>query len=105
MAEIEFYMDGSLARAARHLIKVSPRTIAHYAGIEPQVLRQYEKGGDCLTPEQVQGVTDGLVHYGAVFVPEDETGGVGVRRKFTRTGVKMIETWESEGGPVADDDI
>lgn len=105
MPDIEFHMDGSLARAARHLVKVSARTIAHYAGIEAQVLRQYEKGGDCLSPEQIQRVTDGLVHYGAVFLPEGEFGGVGVRRKFTRTGVRMIETWEGEGGPVADDDV
>jgi hypothetical protein len=30
---------------------------------------------------------------------------VGVRRKFTRTKVRMIETWEGEGGPVGEDDV
>lgn len=98
-------MDGSLARAARHLCQVSPRTIARHAGIHPDALRQYEKGGDSLSPEEIQRVTEALIHYGAQFVPEDEYGGVGVRRKFTRTSVLRIETWESEGGPVGDDDV
>lgn len=105
MADIELHMDGSLARAARHLIKVSARTVARHAGVETQDLRQYEKGGDTLDRDQIQRVADSLVHYGAVFIGEDPTGGVGVRRKFSRTGVRMIENWESEGGPVASDDV
>lgn len=105
MAATEFRMDGSLARAARHLSQVSPRTIARHAGIKPSALRQYEKGGSSLTAQEVQRVTEALVHYGAQFIPEDEAGGVGVRRKFTQTSVELIETWESEGGPVGDDDV
>ncbi|WP_026917485.1 helix-turn-helix domain-containing protein [Gordonia shandongensis] len=105
MADIEIHMDGSLARAARHLIQVSARTIARYSGIDTETLRRYEKGGDALTVAEIERVTEALVHYGARFVPEDETGGCGVRRKFSRTTVARIENWESEGGPVADDDV
>ena len=105
MATIEFHMDGSLARAARHLCRVSVRTIARNAEIDPAALRKYEKGADILDEARVQRLTDALVTYGAMFVVEDEFGGVGVRRKFTRTGVRMIENWESEGGPVGDDDV
>lgn len=104
MTAIEFHMDGALARAARHLTQVSARTIARFADVEQDALRRYEKGGDSLSSKEIQGVTEALVHYGAIFIPEDETGGIGVRRKFTRTNVRMIENWESEGGPVGDDD-
>ncbi|GAC56485.1 hypothetical protein GOHSU_08_00130 [Gordonia hirsuta DSM 44140 = NBRC 16056] len=105
MADIEIHIDGSLARAARHLIKVSARTIGARAGIDPLELKQYEKGANVLDERSIHALAESLAHYGAVFIPEDSVGGVGVRRKFTRTGVKMIENWESEGGPVADDDI
>jgi hypothetical protein len=53
----------------------------------------------------VQALTDALTHFGARFIPESDRGGVGVRRKFTRTKVRMIETWEGEGGPVGEDDV
>ncbi|GAA4682848.1 XRE family transcriptional regulator [Gordonia humi] len=105
MTTISFLMDGSLARAARHLCQVSARTIGRAADIDPAELRRYEKGADIFDDAQIQRLTDALVAYGARFVPEDEFGGVGVRRKFSRTGVRMIETWEGEGGPVGDDDV
>ncbi|ALG85972.1 transcriptional regulator [Gordonia phthalatica] len=105
MAATEIRMDGSLARAARHLSGVSAGTIARHAEVETKALRQYEKGGESLTSEEIHRVARALVHYGAQFVPEDEFGGVGVRRKFTETSVMLIETWESEGGPVGDDDV
>lgn len=105
MTTIEFHMDGSLARAARHLCQVSVRTIARNAGIEPKTLRAYEKGAQVLDEAHTQRLADALAAYGARFIAEDEFGGVGVRRKFSRTSVRMIETWEGEGGPVADDDV
>ncbi|EGD54398.1 hypothetical protein SCNU_13979 [Gordonia neofelifaecis NRRL B-59395] len=98
-------MDGALARAARHLCKVSARTVARRAGVEPKQLRRYEKGAAALSTEQIQRVSDALSYYGAMFVAEDAIGGVGVRRRFTRTNVRMIETWEGEGGPVGSDDV
>ena len=66
--------------------------------------REIEKKGD-LDDAEVQSLTEALTYYGARFIPEDENGGVGVRRKFTRTKVKMIDRWESEGGPVREDDV
>ncbi|GED99078.1 helix-turn-helix domain-containing protein [Gordonia crocea] len=105
MAAIKFVMDGALARAARHLCRVSVRTVAKKAGLDQKALRKYEKGGENLSPKQIQALTDALVHYGARFVPEDRRGGVGVRRKFSRTAVQMIDSWEDEGGPVGEDDV
>jgi len=105
MSAIEFHMDGSLARAARHLCQVSVRTVARRAGIDSKSLRKYEKGNDSLTDAQIQQLTDALGYFGSRFIPEDGAGGVGVRRKFTRTAVKMIDTWEDEGGPVGEDDV
>lgn len=101
---VGFQMDGSLARAARHLTQVSARIIAQQAGVETADLRKYELGGDALSDEDIQRVTNALAYYGAVFIPEDSFGGVGVRRKFNRSNVEMIEDWEGEGGTVADDD-
>ena len=58
-----------------------------------------------LSDVEVQALTDALSNFGARFIPEDEGGGVGVRRKFSRTKVRMLDRWESEGGPVGEDDV
>lgn len=105
MADHEFYMDASLARAARILCQVSPKVVALRSGIDPTLLKNYERGVVDLSDAEVQALTDALVHFGARFIPEDDGGGVGVRRKFTRTKVRMLDRWESEGGPVGEDDV
>ncbi len=105
MAASEFELDGALARAARHLCEVSVRSVAKRAGLDKEALRQYEKRIATLDATQLQALTDALVYFGAQFVAEDEAGGVGVRRKFTRTTVGLIESWEDEGGPVGEDDV
>lgn len=98
-------MDASLARSARILCMVSSGVVAARAGLEQTRLREYERGASDLDDSEVQALTDALMYFGAHFIPEDESGGVGVRRKFTRTKVRMIDRWESEGGPVGEDDI
>lgn len=98
-------MDASLARAARILCLVSTTVVSERAGLDPATLRDYERGVGDLNDTEVQALTEALTYFGARFIPEDGDGGVGVRRKFTRTKVRMIEQWESEGGPVGQDDI
>lgn len=105
MAANTFELDGALARAARHLCQVSVRTVAKRAGLDPDEVRSYEKGAAYLTPPQAQRLADALGYYGARFIADDGHGGAGVRRKFGRTKVSMIENWEGEGGPVAEDDV
>lgn len=105
MTDQHFYMDSSLARAARILCQVSTKVVALQAGIDPTLLKNYERGIVDLSDAEVQELTDALAHFGASFIPEDDGGGVGVRRKFTRTKVRMLDRWESEGGPVGEDDV
>lgn len=105
MTDREFYMDASLARAARILCQVSTKVVAIRSGIDPTILKDYERGISDLSDVEVQELTDALTYFGASFIPEDDGGGVGVRRKFSRTKVRMLDRWESEGGPVGEDDI
>ena len=105
MTQPELFMDASLARAARILALVSTNVVAARAGLDPGRLSDYEHGVGQLDDAEAQALADALTYYGVRFIPEDDRGGVGVRRKFTRTKVRMIERWEGEGGPVGEDDI
>lgn len=98
-------MDPSLARAARALCLVSTKVVALRSGLEEQRIREYERGVGALDAAEVQALADALAYFGARFIPESDRGGVGVRRKFTRTKVEMIDAWEAEGGPVGEDDV
>lgn len=105
MTQTELLMDPSLARAARVLCMVSTKVVALRSGLDEEKVRAYEHGAGDLDSAEVQALVDALAHFGARFIPEGDRGGVGVRRKFSRTKVKMIDTWEAEGGPVGEDDI
>ena len=105
MTHSELFMDPSLARAARALCLVSTKVVALRSGVNEERIRDYGRGAGDLDEAEVQALTDALTHFGARFIPESDRGGVGVRRKFTRTKVRMIETWEGEGGPVGEDDV
>ena len=78
---------------------------AKVLGLSEEKIRDYEHGSGDLDEAEVQALADALTYFGARFIPESDRGGVGVRRKFSRTKVKMIDTWESEGGPVGEDDF
>lgn len=105
MTQNELLMDPSLARAARVLCMVSTKVVALRSGLSEEKIRDYEHGSGDLDEAEVQALADALTYFGARFIPESDRGGVGVRRKFSRTKVKMIDTWESEGGPVGEDDF
>ena len=46
-----------------------------------------------------------LENFGAVFLPEGDGFGAGVRLKFLRRDVRQIVRLEGEGGIVNDDDV
>lgn len=98
-------IDGYLARAARALVQLSATTVAERAGCTRKQLKAFEKGQWELTAEQQGDLRRALEHYGAIFIPDDGQGGYGVRLKFNRNKVSLIETWEGEGGMSADDDV
>lgn len=95
--EQEVFFTPDLARAARAFTKVSARTIAESAGLTKQQVRGFEKGGTLSDDEKLR-LREFLEKYGALFIPEDETAGYGVRRKYTREKLKKLNTWEDEGG-------
>ncbi|WP_372698886.1 XRE family transcriptional regulator [Arthrobacter sp. JSM 101049] len=94
-----------LARAARALTQVSARVIGRAAGLEKQQVRAFEKGKEPLAADQLRHLRRALEEHGVVFIPDDDQGGCGVRRKFNSSKVRRLETWEGEGGPAYEDDI
>lgn len=98
-------IDGYLARAARALVQLSATAVAERAGCTRKQLKAFEKGQWDFTGEQQTDLRRALEHYGAIFIPDDSQGGYGVRLKFNRNKIPLIETWEGEGGMPADDDV
>lgn len=94
----EVFLTADLARAARAFTKVSAKTIAEGAGLTKVEVRSFERGEADLTGEQKAHLVASLEKYGALFIPEDEEAGYGVRRKYTRTTLRRLNTWEGEGG-------
>ena len=53
----------------------------------------------------LEAISRALERFGAVFFPESDGIGAGVRLKFMRQDVRQIARLEGEGGIVADDDV
>jgi predicted transcriptional regulator len=98
-------LTGPLCAAARALIELSQSRLADKVGVAEKVLIQFESGE--LEPDSatVELIRNKLEEYGAIFIPDSETMGVGVRLKFSRSVVKRLAAFENEGGPARHDDI
>lgn len=94
-----------LARAARALTQVSVEEIAQAAGLEPARVRNFEHRGFGLDLPAKGKLRAALEEFGVVFFAEDDLGGYGVRRKHNSDRTRQLTRWESEGGPVYEDDI
>ena len=96
-------MDSSASRSRRRgpVILVVALVVIAALVVGGLLWRQRADNGE----EEAQALVKAFSYYGVVFIPEDDDGGVGVRRKFGQTKVEMIENWEGEGGPVGEDDI
>lgn len=94
-----------VARAGRALAQVGVRTLAEAAGLEKDRLRRFEKGFGDLEVEERMRLEQALRRYGVGLVPEDEDGGVGVRRVFTTEKSRRLQVMEGEGGPTYHDDV
>jgi hypothetical protein len=92
-------------RAARALTDVSREMLAEATGIGETTIRVFEKKLADPGDETIIRLRQGLETFGAVFMPEDAHGGIGVRLKFTRSEARRISTLENEGGPPGDDDV
>jgi hypothetical protein len=102
-------ISGRQIAAARALVSVSQSALAEAAQISVGELKRMEANSVNVPasgqPCKVTMVRQALEQFGALFVPEDQSAGAGVRLKFNRAETRQINTWEGEGGSVADDDL
>lgn len=106
MTQHTLNLTGYLARAARALVEVSADHLASEANLTHDQLRAFERGTASLSEAQLLELRVALERHGAIFLPDGPDGrGYGVQLKFSRVGSKRIDTWESEGGPAAEDDV
>lgn len=96
---------GPQARAARALVRWPRDHVARAAGLDEEVLLAFETGGTDLDPDARHRLRLALEAGGAVFLPENRDGGIGVRLKFTTKDVRAIDRMENEGGAYGSDDV
>ena len=98
-------ITGPLARAARALVQWPRDHVARLAAIDEAALAEFESGRDDPGDSAKARLRHTLEEGGAMFLPEDHSGGIGVRLKFTAKDAKAINRMEGEGGPVGSDDV
>lgn len=100
-------ISGRQIAAARTLADLSQEDLADRARVPLTELLRLEAYGAALLPDDAHtdAIRNALDSFGAVFVPEGNGLGAGVRLKFSRQDVKQISRLESEGGPAADGDV
>lgn len=98
-------ITGPQARAARVLVQWPRAYVARIADVREEALSAFETGGADLDEDAKRRLYLVLESGGAVFLPEDEDGGVGVRLKFTAKDVRAIDRMENEGGAIGSDDV
>ena len=97
-------ITGPQCRAARALVQLSADKVALKAGLEVQLIRDFEAGLVDPGPAFRRVLRETLELGGAVFIPENG-GGRGVRLKYSSCDVVGVNKWEAEGGPVGEDDV
>ncbi len=98
-------ITGAQARAARALVQLPRDYVAKKACIDEAALGGFETGLGDLAGDDKARLRRALEDGGAVFLPEDGAGGIGVRLKFTERDVRALGRLEGEGGPSGDDDV
>ncbi|BAV63044.1 DNA-binding protein [Sphingobium cloacae] len=98
-------ITGPQARAARILVQWPRDHVARLAELESAALSAFETGGGDLDAQALLHLRKALEAGGAVFLAEDEGGGIGVRLKFTVREARAIDRMENEGGPPGSDDV
>lgn len=96
---------GKQARAARALVEWPRGHVAGLTGISEAALLEFEAGRSDLPEDEKAALQLKLEEGGAVFLPESDSGGIGVRLRFTAKEVRALNRMENEGGPVGMDDV
>ena len=98
-------ITGPLCRAARALVQFSREELAEDSGVSAELISNFETGRFAPPAEALSKLQAALEEGGAVFIPESNEGGVGVRLEFNRRDVRAINRLEGEGGAVGEDDV
>jgi hypothetical protein len=100
-------ITGRLVAAARVLTGISHARLSEASGLPVRTLIEMEAGGSAVlqSAAEAESVQRALESFGAMFIPEAEGIGAGVRLKFLRQDVKQIGRLEGEGGLVKEDDV
>ncbi|MCJ8052534.1 XRE family transcriptional regulator [Shinella curvata] len=98
-------ITGSQCRAARALVEYSRERLAKASGIDIETIASFERKLARPDDRVIAVLQASLETAGAVFLPDGEHGGIGIRLKFNRSETRRIATLEGEGGIVAQDDV
>ena len=98
-------ITGPQCRAARALVQWSREELAGDSGVGMDVIADLELGREIPSAETLGRLEIALEEGGAVFIPENGEGGVGVRLKFNSRDVRAIKRFEGEGGSIGEDDV
>jgi transcriptional regulator with XRE-family HTH domain len=80
-------VEAAQVRAARALIGWSHAKLAETAGVPVSTINAFETGApDAITNEAVDKIRIALEAAGAVFIPKDGGGGIGVRLREALEG-------------------
>ena len=91
--------------AARALVEIDRAELAAQTGVAMDDIAEFEGGFVDLPSESVAALKAALEELGAMFLPEEDEVGAGVRLKFNRAITGRIANLENEGGRVASDDV
>ncbi|UXN58274.1 XRE family transcriptional regulator [Phyllobacterium zundukense] len=98
-------ITSSQCRAARALVGYSIDRLSVASGVSREIIEMFERRLENAEPEDIASLQSALEKGGAIFIPDGDTGGIGVRLKFNRSQTKHIATLEGEGGIVGSDDV
>jgi transcriptional regulator with XRE-family HTH domain len=100
-------ITGRLIAAARILTGISQADLASASGVPLSTVARMEAGGGAplQSKNDAEALSHALEEFGAMFIPESDGFGAGVKLKFSRLDVKEISRLEGEGGMVKDDDV
>jgi len=96
-------ITGALIRSARALVEVSRRKLSIRSGVAETDIAKFETESLPLKNADREALKDALEEFGAVFMPESNGRGVGVRLKFADADALYLARLEGEGGIAADD--
>ena len=97
-------ITSSQCRAARALAEISREHLARISDVSEQTIANFERKLAKPDDKAIEDLQHALERVGVLFIAEDSRG-IGVRLKFTRSEARRIGILESEGGRVGDDDV